>query len=149
MTKDPGLAIYIDGASRGNPGPAGVGVVIFGPEGETLMEEHLYIGEATNNVAEYRALLHALQKAREMGATRIQVFTDSELLFRQMEGLYRVRNSKLVALFQGAISLSKDFQRFKLRHIRRSENKRADLLANLAVDAGIRGKKSARTRRTD
>jgi ribonuclease HI len=149
MTKDQGLAIYIDGASRGNPGPAGVGVVIFGPEGETLTEEHLYIGEATNNVAEYRALLLALQKAREMGATKVQVFTDSELLFRQMEGVYRVRNSKLIALFRGAISLSKEFQRFKLQHILRSENKRADLLANLAVDAGIRGKRSPRTSRTD
>jgi ribonuclease HI len=149
MTKDQGLVIYIDGASRGNPGPAGVGVVIFGPEGETLTEEHLYIGEATNNVAEYRALLLALQKAREMGATKVQVFTDSELLFRQMEGVYRVRNSKLIALFRGAISLSKEFQRFKLQHILRSENKRADLLANLGVDAGIRGKKSPRTRRSD
>jgi ribonuclease HI len=147
MTKDQRLLIYVDGASRGNPGPAGAGVVIFGPEGETLAEEHVYIGEATNNVAEYRALLLALQKAREMRATRIQVFTDSELLYRQMEGRYRVRNSKLVALFQEAISLSKDFQEFRLQHILRSENKRADLLANLAVDAGIRGKEFPKARR--
>jgi ribonuclease HI len=147
MSKDQGLLIYIDGASRGNPGPAGAGVVIFGPEGETLAEEYVYIGEATNNVAEYRAFLLALQKAREMRATRVQVFTDSELLYRQMKGLYRVRDSKLAALFQEAISLSKEFQQLRLQHVLRSENKRADLLANLAVDAGIRGKESGEATR--
>jgi ribonuclease HI len=148
MTKEQGLVIHIDGACRGNPGPAGIGVVICGLDGETLAEESVYIGEATNNVAEYRALLLALQKAREMRATRIKVLTDSELLYRQMEGLYRVKDSKLMVLFHEAISLSNEFPDFKLQHVVRSENKRADLLANLAVDAGTRDKDLPKARRT-
>jgi ribonuclease HI len=139
MNKDQSLVIYTDGASRGNPGPSGIGVVIFGSGGETLAEESVYIGEATNNVAEYRAFLLALQKAREMKATKIHVLTDSELLYRQMRGQYRVRDAKLVPLFNEAMSLSRDFQDLRLQHVLRSENKRADFLANLAVDAGVQG----------
>lgn len=138
------LVIYIDGASRGNPGPAGIGVAVLGPKGERLAEKSAYIGETTNNVAEYRALLAALKKAKEMGAERVQVRTDSELLFRQMQGSYRVKSPRLVGLFQEAHALTRGFSEFKLQRIPRQENRRADRLANLAIDARM-GKPKAAT----
>lgn len=138
---DSGLIIYVDGASRGNPGPAGIGMVFLGLEGEARAEESAYIGEATNNVAEYKALLGALKRAREMGAHRVLVRTDSELLFRQIQGLYRVKNPNLIPLFQEVTALVKDFSDFQLQHIPRNENKKADRLANLAVDAGLATRK--------
>jgi ribonuclease HI len=147
MKSAQGLVIYIDGASRGNPGPAGIGVVILGPQGKTLAEESVYIGEATNNVAEYRALLLALQEARRMRARRVRVLTDSELLYRQMEGRYRVRDPKLVALFNEAACLSEGIQDLTLQHIVRSQNQRADRLANQAVDAGARESKRGAAKR--
>lgn len=137
------LVIYIDGASRGNPGPAGIGVSILGPKGQPLAEKSVYIGETTNNVAEYRALLAALRKAKEMGAERVQVRTDSELLFRQMEGSYRVKSPRLVGLFREVHALARGFAEFKLQRIPRQENRRADRLANLAIDARMRKLKVA------
>ncbi|MDH7500569.1 MAG: ribonuclease HI family protein [candidate division NC10 bacterium] len=136
------LMIYIDGASRGNPGPAGIGIAVVGPGGELLAEESVYIGEATNNVAEYSALLAALRKAKEMGAERVQVRTDSELLYRQMQGRYRVRSPRLMGLFQEVLALSKGFVHFRLQRIPRRENGRADQLANLAIDASVRTAKA-------
>lgn len=138
---DSGLIIYVDGASRGNPGPAGIGMVFLGLEGEARAEESAYIGEATNNVAEYKALLGALKRAREMGAHRVLVRTDSELLFRQIQGLYRVKNPNLIPLFQEVTALVKDFSDFQLQHIPRTENKKADQLANLAVDVSLATRK--------
>jgi len=137
--EDQGLIVYIDGASRGNPGPAGIGIAVSGNKGDPLAEESAYIGETTNNVAEYRALLAALEKAKEMGALRVEVRTDSELLFRQMRGLYRVKSPKLMTLFREVVTLAKGFADFKLQRIPRSENKKADQLANLAIDAWMRG----------
>jgi len=137
--RDLGLIIYIDGASRGNPGPAGIGVSILDSKGEPLTEDSAYIGVATNNVAEYRAFLRALKKAREMGASRVQIMTDSELLCRQMKGLYRVRDAKLIPLFREAVHLTRGFEKVALRHIPRAKNGRADQLANLGIDAGSRG----------
>jgi ribonuclease HI len=135
--RDLGLTIFIDGASRGNPGPAGIGVAVFDPKGESLAEESAYIGRATNNVAEYRALIQALETAIEMRASRVIIMTDSELLYRQMRGLYRVRDAKLVSLFRQAVSLAKEFQEFQLRRIPRGENKKADSLANYALDQSL------------
>jgi len=133
------LIIYIDGASRGNPGPAGIGIAVSGLKGESLAEESVFIGETTNNVAEYRALLAALKKAKEMGARSIQVMTDSELLFRQMRGLYRVRSPKLIALFQEVVTRVNEFADFELQHVPRAANRKADRLANHAIDAWMRG----------
>jgi ribonuclease HI len=135
--RDLGLTIFIDGASRGNPGPAGIGVAVFDLKGESLAEESAYIGRATNNVAEYRALIQALEKAIEMRASRVMIMTDSELLYRQMRGLYRVRDVKLVSLFRQAVCLTKEFQEFQLQHIPRRENKKADSLANYALDQSL------------
>lgn len=144
MIRYPGLVIYIDGASRGNPGPAGIGIAIRGAQDELLAEESVFIGVTTNNVAEYSALLLGLKKGREMGATRIRILTDSELLFRQMKGLYRVRNSKLIPLFLEAIHLVQEFADFEIQHIPREKNKEADLLANRAIDAKSREPSSSR-----
>jgi ribonuclease HI len=129
-----GLIIYIDGASRGNPGPAAIGMIFLSPDGNKLGEESAFIGKATNNVAEYTALVEALRKAREMGVREVVVKTDSELLFRQIRGTYRVKNSKLIPLFREAMALSQGFFRFQIQHIPRDENWRADQLANLALD---------------
>jgi ribonuclease HI len=135
--RDLGLTIFIDGASRGNPGPAGIGVAIFDSKGGSLAEESAYIGRATNNVAEYRALVQALEKAVEMGASRVMIMTDSELLYRQMRGIYRVRDAKLISLFRQAVSLAKEFQGFQLCHIPRRETEKADSLANHALDQSL------------
>jgi ribonuclease HI len=113
----------------------------LGPEGEGRAEESAYIGEATNNVAEYQALLSALKRAREMGADRVLVRTDSELLFRQIQGRYRVKSPNLIPLFQEVISSIKAFSEFQLERIPRNENKRADQLANLAVDVSLTNRK--------
>jgi len=132
------LVMYVDGASRGNPGPAGIGIAVLGLRGELLAEESVYIGETTNNAAEYWALLFALKKAKEMGADRVQVRTDSELVFRQMQGSYRVKSARLMGLFQEVLALARGFVDFRLQRIPRQENRRADQLANLAIDASLR-----------
>ncbi|NPV30250.1 MAG: ribonuclease HI family protein [Firmicutes bacterium] len=128
------MVFYIDGASRGNPGRAGAGVVVCNEAGQIIKERKEYLGKATNNVAEYRALLLALQEALAQGATQVEVYTDSELLARQWNGEYRVRSPHLAPLVQQARSLSRAFSSCKLSHIPRTQNRRADLLANRAID---------------
>ena len=131
------LTIYVDGASRGNPGPAGIGVLIEDEEG--LCREHLaYIGEATNNVAEYRALLLALRKAKGLKPREVTVFSDSELLVRQLRGEYRVKSPELQKLYRAVRSLLASFPSFQIEHIGREQNRRADELANLAIDQALR-----------
>lgn len=131
------LTIYVDGASRGNPGPAGIGVLIEDEGG--LRREHLaYIGEATNNVAEYRALLLALQKAKRLRPQKVTVFSDSELLVRQLRGEYRVKSPKLQKLHRAVLSYLTFFPFFQIEHIGREQNRRADELANLAIDRALR-----------
>lgn len=131
------LTIYVDGASRGNPGPAGIGVLIEDEEG--LRREHLaYIGEATNNVAEYRALLLALRKAKGLRPRKVMVFSDSELLVRQLRGEYRVKSPELQKLHRLSLSLLASFPFFQIEHIGREQNRRADELANLAIDRALR-----------
>lgn len=129
---------YIDGAARGNPGPAGAGVWIE-PRGEEGAEEHFEaLGRTTNNVAEYRALLMALERARELEAQDVEILSDSELLVRQVNGHYRVKADHLKPLVSAALRLAKSFRRFSVSHVRREQNRNADRLANLGADASER-----------
>jgi ribonuclease HI len=129
---------HIDGAARGNPGPAGAGVFVEA-EGDRPAEEHFEaLGHTTNNVAEYRALLLALKRAEEQEATEVAIASDSLLLVEQMSGRYRVRAPHLQALFAEALRRAKAFPRFSIRHVRREQNKKADRLANLGADASER-----------
>lgn len=125
--------LWTDGASRGNPGPAGIGVVLKTTSGEVLATEARYLGQATNNVAEYRALLLGLETALERGVTHLEVRADSELLIRQLLGKYRVRNEGLKPLFRSAHELLRRFESFQLVHVRREQNAEADRLANEGI----------------
>jgi len=123
--------VFCDGASRGNPGESGIGVVIHF-EGKTYrISEH--IGTATNNVAEYTALIRGLERISAMRPESIEVFLDSELLVRQVNGIYRVSNERLRGLYFKVKSLLKEFRRYSIRHIPREENSEADLLAKNAA----------------
>jgi ribonuclease HI len=128
------LRLHVDGASRGNPGEAGFGVHVTDPEGAEVAGLFGYLGRATNNVAEYQALLAGLRFALARGATAVEVFSDSELLVRQLEGRYRVKNPGLVPLHREARSLLARFERARLSHVPREQNREADALANRAVD---------------
>jgi ribonuclease HI len=132
------LVLHIDGAARGNPGPAGIGVVLCEAAGDFREEHEAYIGEATNNVAEYAALLFGLQKARELGYEVIKVFSDSELLVRQIRGEYRVKHPRLRKLYDEVQGLLRSFEAVEIVHVRRAMNARADLLANRAIEAVLR-----------
>ncbi len=120
--------IFIDGACSGNPGEAGIGVVI-NHKGKTVKEISKAIGEATNNIAEYSALIYALQEAATFKAKNLKIFTDSELLHRQVSGVYKVKNEKLKFLYDQVRLLIKGFDHVDLNHIRREKNKEADNLA--------------------
>lgn len=128
------LHIHIDGASRGNPGEAGFGVYVATPEGVEVARLHGYLGRATNNVAEYQALLHALRYARARGARRVRVFSDSELVVRQVEGTYKVRHPDMVGLHREAAALLARFEEASVSHVPREQNREADRLANRALD---------------
>ncbi|MBI4786600.1 MAG: ribonuclease HI family protein [Chloroflexi bacterium] len=131
MTK---LILYTDGAARGNPGPAALGIVLTDPRGKEIEALGETIGRATNNEAEYRALLRGLERARTHHATEIEIRTDSQLLAQQLKGVYRVRAENLKPLhIQGQRALAQ-FARVAIRHIPREENRRADALANQALD---------------
>jgi probable phosphoglycerate mutase len=128
------MIAYIDGGSRGNPGPAGYGVRIEQEDGALVEELHASLGVATNNVAEYNGLLAALGWAVDRGVTSLEVRSDSELLVKQMLGVYRVKNPGLLPLHQQARLLAHRIGRVTFRHVRRELNKEADRLANLAMD---------------
>lgn len=128
------LLLYIDGACRGNPGPGSVGVVVKDGEGRTLREHSRPIGACTNNIAEYTALLDALDLARELGGTEVRVHSDSQLLVRQFNGQYRVKNDRLLGMLSRAQSKRRGFPSLELVHVPREENKAADRLANEALD---------------
>lgn len=128
------VTVYSDGAARGNPGPAGAGVRIEDARGRRVSEAARYLGEATNNVAEYRALILGLELARELGASEVELRADSELIIRQMTGEYRVRNVRLQELHRQAQALEQAFRSVGYVHIRREQNRAADRLANLAID---------------
>jgi ribonuclease HI len=132
--KDQTITLQFDGGSRGNPGPAGVGIVLRAEDGTPLVTLGRYIGRATNNVAEYRALIGALAEARKLGARRIVICGDSELIVKQMRGEYRVRHPDMRALHDEAQALLRDFEAVKIVHNLREKNVLADKLANLAMD---------------
>jgi len=127
------VTAFVDGASRGNPGPAGFGVFMSTDAGE-IIELCGFLGTTTNNVAEYAGLIEALLTARQEGATEVEVISDSLLLVNQMLGKYRVKHPNLIPLYNKAVRLTREFRRFSIRHTLRAGNKEADRLANLAVD---------------
>src|SRR3954454_7741660 len=131
---DETLTLEFDGGSRGNPGPAGIGVVIRAKDGTPLVTLGRFIGRATNNVAEYRALITALEEAKKLGARKLIIRGDSELIVKQMRGEYRVKNADLRDLYDEAQFLIHQFDEARLEHNLRDKNKLADKLANLAMD---------------
>lgn len=127
--------IYTDGGARGNPGPAAAGGVILADDGTVVAEISEYLGVATNNVAEYRALLLALERALETGYRRADVCMDSELIVRQLNGHYRVKDAKIIPLYAKARHLLARFDDVSITHVRREQNQLADKLVNAALDA--------------
>ncbi len=128
------LLIHIDGASRGNPGEASFGVHVTRPDGAEVAGLYGYLGRATNNVAEYQALLHALRYALEHGCRRVRVFSDSELVVKQVAGAYKVKHPDMIPLHREATGLLRRFESASLSHVRREKNREADALANRALD---------------
>jgi ribonuclease HI len=131
------VVVHVDGGARGNPGPAAVAAVASTPDGEELAERKLYIGEATNNVAEYRALLLGLELARDLGAEEVEVINDSELIARQIGGEYKVKNASLRHLFTESMEALRGFHKWSVRPVRREHNARADELVNEALDEAL------------
>ncbi|MFH0987760.1 MAG: ribonuclease HI family protein [Parcubacteria group bacterium] len=129
------LTIFTDGGARGNPGPAAIGVVIHDTTGKVVFEKGKSIGHATNNVAEYSAVILAMEKAKELGATELDFNLDSLLVVEQLKGNYKVKNADLAQLFMKVWNLSKHFERISYKHIYREQNTAADALVNAALDS--------------
>jgi ribonuclease HI len=129
------VVVHVDGGARGNPGPAAAAAVASAPDGGELAERSAYLGEATNNVAEYRALLLGLELARELGARRVEVVNDSELVARQVGGEYKVKNARLRPLYLEAMRALREFDGWAVRSVRREQNERADELVNETLDS--------------
>ena len=126
--------LFTDGGARGNPGPAAIGVVVSSPDGDVLDEVAEPIGVATNNVAEYRALLRGLERARALGASEVEIVNDSELVARQLTGAYKVKHASMKPLHAEAMAALGEFDRWAVRSVRRADNARADELVNEALD---------------
>jgi ribonuclease HI len=131
----PRLIVNFDGGARGNPGAAAIAAVVTTPDGEVLEERGERIGEATNNVAEYRALLLAIELARERGATEVELIGDSELIVRQVRGEYKVKDAGLKPLRAAAVKALSGLDRWSIRNVPRDENAAADALVNATLDA--------------
>lgn len=129
--------IYIDGAARGNPGDAGIGIVINDSQGKQIKRLYKYIGPATNNIAEYTALVYGLQEALILGLKDVVVHSDSELLVKQLSSEYRVKNANLKPYYEQFLHLRTAFHRLEVKQISREENKETDKLANCAIDSRI------------
>jgi len=130
------LTVHVDGGSRGNPGPAAAGAVASNADGEILGERGEMIGVATNNVAEYRAVLLGAALALELGATEIELINDSELIAYQLSGKYKVKHVDMKPLYAEAIALLGQFESWSISCVRREQNEHADLLVNQTLDAG-------------
>jgi ribonuclease HI len=128
------VVVHVDGGSRGNPGPSAVAAVASTPDGDPLAERSAYIGETTNNVAEYRAVQLGLELARELGATSVDIVNDSQLIARQIGGQYKVKHAGLRPLFLETMRALREFDRWSVRDVRREHNKRADELVNEELD---------------
>jgi ribonuclease HI len=129
------VVVHVDGGSRGNPGPAAVGAVISSPDGDVLLDAAEAIGIATNNVAEYRGLLLGLERAQELGATEVDVVNDSELVAKQVNGVYKVKHPDMKPLHAAALQALGAFDRWSIRSVPRAQNAAADALVNQALDA--------------
>ena len=129
------LVVHVDGGARGNPGPAAAAAVVSTPDGDVLDEAHEVLGVATNNVAEYRGLLLGLERARALGATEVEVVNDSELVAKQVNGLYKVRHPDMRPLHAEAAAALAGFDRWTVRSVPRAQNAAADALVNAALDA--------------
>jgi len=130
--------LMVDGAALGNPGDAGCGAAIYDENGVVMKELSRYLGRATNNVAEYEGLLMGLEALLELGQKNVIVQSDSQLMVRQLNGEYRVKDEKLKALFDHAVRLLRRFDSYRILHVRREMNKLADRLANLGIDQAIK-----------
>jgi ribonuclease HI len=128
-------SVYADGASRGNPGPASIGAAVYDPDGREVHTVSRRLGRATNNEAEYQAAIAGLEGALALGARHVELRLDSELVVRQLQYRYRVRNPRLQPFFHRIIELRNRFESFDVVHVPRTSNKRADQLANLALDS--------------
>ncbi|MDY6852649.1 MAG: ribonuclease HI family protein [Thermodesulfobacteriota bacterium] len=134
--------LYTDGAARGNPGPAGAGAVLRDENGDLLAEVSRFLGRGTNNEAEYQGLIFGLEEALGLGARRLKMRLDSELVVKQVSGLYRVKNKRLRPLYQRVMALLQDLETYDILHIRREKNTEADALASRAAVSGAqRGRK--------
>jgi ribonuclease HI len=128
------LIIHVDGGARGNPGPAAAACVLSTPAGEVVDEQAQLLGTATNNVAEYRALLLGLARAKELGASEVEVVGDSELIAKQVQGVYKVKHAAMRPLYMQAMNAFRDFERWSIRTVPRARNADADALVNAALD---------------
>jgi len=139
------LKLYVDGASRGNPGEAGAGFYLVDEEGNEILRGMRFLGSMTNNAAEYQALILGLRETLGIGGTSIEIYTDSELVAKQVKGIYTVKNKRLRRLYREAVKLLDKFHRSEVISIRREDNREADRLANEAIDGKkARGLKQAR-----
>jgi ribonuclease HI len=129
------LVVHVDGGSRGNPGPAAAAAVVATPAGDVLEEAHELLGVATNNVAEYRALLLGIERARAHGATAVEIVNDSELVARQVNGVYKVKHPDMRPLHLRAMAALRGFDEWVVRSVPRAQNAAADALVNEALDA--------------
>jgi ribonuclease HI len=128
------LVVHVDGGSRGNPGPAAGAAVISAADGELLDEASELLGVATNNVAEYRGLLLGVRRAHELGATEVELVNDSELIAKQLSGLYKVKHPDMRPLHAQALALLREFDDWSIRSVPRAQNEQADALVNAALD---------------
>ncbi|MGH2912132.1 MAG: ribonuclease HI family protein [Solirubrobacteraceae bacterium] len=133
------VVVHVDGGSRGNPGPAAAASVVSTPEGEVLDEASELLGEQTNNVAEYRALLLGVARARALGATEVEVVNDSELIAKQVQGLYKVKHAAMRPLHAEALAALRAFAAWQVRTVPRAQNAHADALVNAALDGAPAG----------
>jgi ribonuclease HI len=129
------VVVHVDGGARGNPGPAAIGVVVSSPDGQVLDEVAERIGVATNNVAEYRALLRGVERARALGATEVEIVNDSELVAKQLTGAYKVKHPAMKPLYAEALAALRSFDTWRVHSVPRGRNARADELVNQALDA--------------
>jgi ribonuclease HI len=129
------VVVHVDGGSRGNPGPAAGAAVISSPDGVLLAQASELLGVTTNNVAEYRGLLLGLERARELGATEVELVNDSELVAKQLTGVYKVKHPDMRPLHAKALAALRAFERWSIRSVPRTQNEAADALVNAALDA--------------
>jgi ribonuclease HI len=132
------LIVHVDGGARGNPGPAAAACVINSPAGDLVDEHAQLLGTATNNVAEYRALLLGLARAKELGASEVEVIGDSELIAKQVQGIYKVKHPAMRPLYLDAMQALRGFERWSIRTVPRAQNAAADALVNAALDSAAR-----------